>query len=309
MRRGEREAPQASPGTALLLCAASVAGLTLLRLGVAALGLSAGAALAAQTGGTLLFVLLPAVLGLMVLSGDQTQLVRFRALTPAGIRLIALTGALAVCPATLLSDVAAALAAALAPSGGREAVAAARAAGLAGLDGRLFLPMLLQSALLAPVCEELFFRGYLLGVFTRGGKPRACAAALATALLFALAHGLDLTLIVYAPLGALFALLALRADSVLAAMLAHGCYNAALLALAFAGLDGLFSGLTPLSCAVRLLGTAAFVWTLRRAVALRPARKRARLWDGRGFSRREMALLAGELAALIVSQIVLGFMT
>ena len=119
---------------------------------------------------------------------------------------------------------------------------------------------------------------------------------------------MHLALPVYALLGALFALLTLRANSVLAAMLAHGCYNAALLALAFAGLGDLFGGLTPLSCAVRLLGTAAFARTLRRAVSLRPARKRARLWDGRGLSRRELLLLLGALIALIISQAALAFM-
>ena len=303
MRRGEREAPQARPGTAMLLCAASIAGLTLLRLGARALALSGAAALAAQAGGTLLCFLVPAALGLLAFDDDQTEIVRLRVLTPAQIRLIALTGALAVCPATLLSDVIGALVSAFLPGG------AAQSAQVAAPDGRLFLPLLLQSALLAPVCEELFFRGYLLGVFGRGGRGRASAAALATAILFALAHGFDLTLPVYALLGALFALLTLRADSVLAAMLAHGCYNAALLALAFAGLSDLFSGLTPLSCAVRLLGTAAFAGTLRRAVSLRPARKRARLWDGRGLSRRELGVLLGALIALIVSQAVLALMS
>lgn len=298
MRRREGAPRQARPGTAMLLCAASVAGLTLLRLGSGALGLGGGAALAAQTAGTLLCVLCPALLGLLALDDDQTGLLRLRALTPAQIRLSALTGALAVCPATLLSDVVLSLAAAFMPG-------AALAAEAATPDAGLFVPMLLQSALIAPVCEELFFRGYLLGVLGRGGRERLRPAALATALLFALAHGIGPALPVYALLGALFALLTLRASSVLAAMLAHGCYNAALLALAYAGLGGLFSGLSPLSCAVRLLGTAAFARALRRTAALRPARKRARLWDGRGLSRRELTLLLGALIALIVSQIVI----
>lgn len=300
MRRGEREVQQARAGTAMLLCAVSVAGLTLLRLGSEALGLSGAAALAVQTGGTLLCVLLPAALGLLALDGDQTALVRLRTLTPAHIRLVALTGALAICPATLLSDVVTALTAAL--TGNRAALSALAEAASAAPDGRLFLPMLLQSALLAPVCEELFFRGYLLGVFGRGGGRRLWAAALATALLFALAHGLDLALPTVALLGALFALLALRAESVLAAMLAHGCYNAALLAAAFAGLGGLFGGLTPVSCVLRLLGTAAFAAALRRTASLRPSRKRARIRDGGAFTRREKALLLGAALALIASQ-------
>ena len=73
------------------------------------------------------------------------------------------------------------------PSGSTETAQAAAVTP----DSALFLPMLLQSALLAPICEELFFRGYLMGAFAKAGRGRAIAAA---ALLFAAAHGVDAAL-------------------------------------------------------------------------------------------------------------------
>ena len=304
MSRPVRAARRARPQAALLACAVSVAGLTALRLLMSALAIGELGAVLLQAAGQLLFVLLPAALGLLVLDGDQTRLVRFASLRPAQIRLFALTGALAVFPALLLSSALGGLWRMF--LGAFFAVKPVHAASQgAALSVFLFLPMLLCQALIAPVCEELFFRGYLLGVWSRGGALRA---ALAVSLLFALAHGFGGATLVYLPLGLLFALLTLRADSVLAAMLAHACYNATLVVLEFLGLGAWLGGMSLPACAAQLLGAAAFVLAFKRAMALRPTRARARLWDGRGLSRRELALLLGAALALIVSMIVGGLL-
>ena len=350
MNRAGQDAPRAGRNeprverVALLLCAVAVAGLTLVRAAVSALALGGLAAILMQALGLVLFALVPSVLGLLVLSGDQTDVVRFKTLGTAQITLYAATGVLAVFPAALLGGVSqnllqsfvtavsSAIRALTAPHAleamrlpaavfaGCASDTAARLAGLvpgmasavaaggaaAELSASLFLPMLLCHALLAPVGEELFFRGYLLGSFEgRAGRRKA---ALAVALLFALAHGLGGMTPVYLLLGLLFALLTLRADSVLAPMLAHACYNAALVALQFLGAGALLDVGTLPGCAVLLLGSAAFVGVLHRALALRPGVKRARVWDGHGLSRRELTLLAGTGVALLASLIVGGLL-
>ena len=92
-------------GSALFLCAFSLAGLMLTRLVAAQPGSPAwlGAI------GTLLFIALPALFGLLVIDGDQTHLIPARALSGGQALWLGLTGALAVCPMSLLADVLAAL--------------------------------------------------------------------------------------------------------------------------------------------------------------------------------------------------------
>ena len=337
MKRTGEDAPRGAR-VALALCAGAVAGLTLVRVAVSALSIGGLPAILMQALGIVLFTLAPSVLGLLVLEGDQTHVVRLQTLSTAQITLYAATGVLAVFPAALLGglielllqSLAAAVSSAIAALGASGAVAktglpAAAFAGFAPalsappmgfvgiasavagdapvLGPSLFLPMLLCHALLAPVGEELFFRGYLLGVWERDGRH---AAAIAVSLLFALAHGLGSVTSVYLLLGLLFALLTQRANSVLAAMLAHALYNATLVSLEFLGAGMLMDVRSLPSCALLLLGCAAFIAVLWRALALRPSVKRARFWDGRGLSRRELALLIGAALALIVSLIVGG---
>ena len=242
-------------GSALFLCVYALAGLALTRLLVARLG---GAAWL-QTLGTLLFIALPAFFGLLVIDGDQSHLIPPRALSGAQTLWLALTGVLAVCPMTLLADVLSALA-------GRFAAPLASAAG-AGESA--LLPLLLRSAVLAPLCEELFFRGYLQGALSRYGAVRACVAV---ALLFAVAHGLSMNLLCYALLGLMLGALTLRTGSVLAPLLVHMAYNAALALLAACGLGALMTGLAPLSCLLRLIGCGGFAYVLRRAFAARGTR-------------------------------------
>lgn len=271
-------------GSALFLCAFSLAGLMLTRLVAARPGSPAWLG----TLGTLLFIALPAFLGLLVIDGDQTHLIPARALSGGQALWLGLTGVLAVCPMSLLADVLAALA-------GRFAAPLADAAG--GGTGAL----LLQSAMLAPLCEELFFRGYLQGVLSRFGAGRACAAV---ALLFALAHGLSLNLPCHVLMGLLLGVLTLRTGSVLAPLLVHMAYNAALVLLAACGLGALFSGLTPVSGLLRLIGCAGFAYALRRAFAAKGTRMAP---DGAlRLNVQELLYLLAAILAVAAAQLISG---
>lgn len=271
-------------GSALFLCAFSLAGLMLTRLVAARPGSPAWLG----TLGTLLFIALPAFLGLLVIDGDQTHLIPDRALSGAQALWLTLTGVLAVCPMSLLADVLAALA-------GRFAAPLADAAG--GGTGAL----LLQSAMLAPLCEELFFRGYLQGVLSRFGAGRACAVV---ALLFALAHGLSLNLPCHVLMGLLLGVLTLRTGSVLAPLLVHMAYNAALVLLAACGLGALFSGLTPVSGLLRLIGCAGFAYALRRAFAAKGTRMAP---DGAlRLNVQELLYLLAAILAVAAAQLISG---
>lgn len=293
--RGRRRV-QTRSALLLSLCACT------LSLSTAAISRAAGAwpgaaLLATQAVLTVAAFALPAWLGLCVLDGDQRRLLPMRALSAPHILHLCLAGVLAVCPATLLRD------AMLAAAGARGAAAGAAPAGVSAL----FLPQLLKSALLVPVCEELFFRGYLMGALDRFGRGRAIFSC---ALLFALAHGVaDVpALLTRVLLGMLFGAVTLKTGSLLAPMLVHGCYNLALLLIAFGGLAPLFNGLSLPSCAVRLLGCLAFYATLARVYALRASRAPLRFPAGLCLTRREIAYLAAAVLALLIAVILSGVM-
>jgi membrane protease YdiL (CAAX protease family) len=94
------------------------------------------------------------------------------------------------------------------------------------------LPLALAFGLTAGYREELYFRAYLLGRFEQTGIPRAAGVAVSTAL-FALGHlyegvlGVALAII----MGLYFSLVYLRSRSLHVPAVAHGLFNAALLAL------------------------------------------------------------------------------
>ena len=224
MREKSRARRRVRTRVALFLSLASLAGLYLIRLLGAALHVAGLSAVALSTAGTLLCFLLPALAGLFLLDGDQRGLIALRALSAQHVLCLAAAGALFVGPAALLAELPGA---ALRLCGAETAQAAAVTP-----DSALFLPMLLQSALLAPICEELFFRGYLMGAFAKAGRGRAIAAA---ALLFAAAHGVDAAFLPRFLLGCLLGGMARRTGSILAPMLMHGCYNAAVLLLGLPG--------------------------------------------------------------------------
>lgn len=240
--------------------------------------LPAGAALLLDGLVCALAWLLPAALGLLVLDGDQRRLLPMRALTTEQTGHLLLVGALAVAPVTLLGDLLAALGGAQAGAGAGMAV---------GRDAALLVPLLLKSMLLVPLCEELFFRGYLLSVLAPYGRHAAVAA---TALVFALAH-VGRGLLPLALLGAVLSALALRTDSLLAPMLVHGLYNGAIVLISFSGLTPLFDRLSLLSCALRVAMCAAFAAQLTRVWRARPSGERLVLRSPGKLGARQKALL------------------
>lgn len=222
-----------------------------------------------------------AALGLCVLDGDQRKILPRAALSPAQTLWLTLTGVLLAAPMTLGVDVLEAL---LSWHGTvvQPMVLQAQAPGV-------FLLTLLKSALLVPVLEELFFRGYLLHAMKRFGEPRAAAVS---ALCFALVHlgGTPCAWVMYAAMGLLLAALTLRTGSLLAPMLVHAVYNLTLVLLNEMGLGWFFENLSLISCVLRLGMCAMFacclrrVWTARGTAAqLRPMEK---------LTKKEWALVA-----------------
>ena len=286
MREKSRARRRVRTRVALFLSLASLAGLYLIRLLGAALHAAGLSAVALSTAGTLLCFLLPALAGLFLLDGDQRGLIALRALSAQHALCLAAAGALFVGPAALLAELPGA---ALRLCGAETAQAAAVTP-----DSALFLPMLLQSALL---CEELFFRGYLMGAFAKAGRGRAIAAA---ALLFAAAHGVDAAFLPRFLLGCLLGGMARRTGSILAPMLMHGCYNAAVLLLGFAGAS--FAGRSLLFCALGLL-SAALCFAMVARVYLARANRAPVVWGG-ALSRKETAKVAAAVLAVIAAVVV-----
>lgn len=277
--------------TALFLCIFSAAGMLLLGLMPPMLPQAVQVWLGAL--GTLLFFALPAYLGLCQVDGDQRHLPARRKLSGGQMLWLGACGVLLTCPATLLSDVVASLPAAFGFS-----ISAVQGTGTAAL----LLPMLLVSGLLAPVCEEIFFRGYLLGAFGRYGEKEA---AMMTAALFALSHGLSFQLPVYLLLGLLFASLALHTGAWFAPVIVHAAYNTMLILLSATPLSGLFAGLSPVSCMARLLGAACFGYALQRAWRARGVREAE---ENAALTKREIALLIAALVLVMAAQLIAGGM-
>ena len=246
-----------------------------------------GAATMLETACTVLAFGGGAYLGLCVLDGDHRSIVPMRRLSRAQMRWLALLGVLAVCPMALISDLTDAL------RGMRAAGASQAAAANAAL--------LVKRVLIVPVCEELFFRGYLLPALSPQGRLRA---SVIVSLCFALMHGSALT--AHAALGLLLCLLTIQTGSLLAPILVHAGCNLALTALGALGLSGLLMGWSLPACIVKATGCAAFAAVLKRAVTARPAGGTFALWEGEGLTKRETALLASAAALLLLSMIVGG---
>ena len=236
-------------------------------------------------------------LGLCVLDGDQRKILPRAALSPAQMLWLTLTGVLLAAPMTLGVDVLEALFA-------RQGTAVQPMVLQAQAPGVLLLA-LLKSALLVPVLEELFFRGYLLHALGRFGHARAAAVS---ALCFALVHlggkgGAGLTCVMYALMGLLLAALTLHTGSLLAPILVHAIYNLTLMLLSEMGLGWFFENLSQISCVLRLGMCVLFAcclrcaWTARATAAqLRPMEK---------LTKKEWALVAAA-AVLVVAAGVMG---
>ena len=242
------------------------------------------ASLLVQAALTLLCFGLTAWRGLFCCDGDQSEKLCCRALEPEQTVCLSLTGVLLVCPLTLMGDL---LFAPLLRMGFVQKAGAAA-------PFALFLPMVIKSAVLVPVCEELFFRGYLFAALRESGSRYA---AVLTSLFFALAHGVDAMLLPRFAMGLLLCMLMLRTDSLLAGVLVHAAYNLTILMLSFAGAGALFSGLGFASCLLRLLGCAAFVWMLKRAYGA-PLAPGMLKW-GRAMTSGQVLLVCVSLAAAV----------
>ena len=133
--------------------------------------------------------------------------------------------------------------------------------------------------------------------FAKSGRGRAIAAA---ALLFAAAHGVDAAFLPRFLLGCLLGGMARRTGSILAPMLMHGCYNAAVLLLGFAGAS--FAGRSLLLCALGLL-SAALCFAMVARVYLARANRAPVVWGG-ALSRKETAKVAAAVLAVIAAVVV-----
>lgn len=279
---------------ALVRCACALALFIFLSSALSVFGAYAAmpgwASLLAQTALTLACFLLPAYRGLFVVDGNQSQKLCRRAIAPGQLLYLAGAGVLLVCPMTLLHDLI------MAPFVRMGAVQTAGAAP----DFALFLPLLIKSAVLVPVCEELFFRGYLSAVLREAGVRWGDVFSAA---LFALVHGVDAALLPRFAMGLLLGLLMRRTDSLLAPIIVHAAYNASLLLLSGFGLDALFGGIGFVSALVRIVGSAAFlfllgkIWTARRAAQM--------LSWGRRLTLRQILTLSLSLAVLAYLPVVL----
>lgn len=229
-----------------------------------------------------------AALGFCVLDGDQRKILPRGTLSRAQTLWLTLSGVLLAAPMTLGVDVLEAL---FARPTVQPMILCAQAPGA-------FLLAALKSALLVPVLEELFFRGYLLHALRRFGDARAAAVS---ALCFALVHlggkgGTELAGVMYALMGLMLAALTLRTRSLLAPILVHAVYNLTLMLLSKMGLSWFFTNLSLISCALRLCMCVLFVYCLRRSWRARGTA--AQMQPMEKLTKKELALAA--LAAVLV---------
>jgi sodium transport system permease protein len=137
---------------------------------------------------------------------------------------------------------------------------------IAPADGRRGLVVtLLLMALTPAICEEALFRGPILRGLASQLSPRA--AALATGMLFGLFHFDIWRMLPTGLLGVVLSLIALRAGSIVPAMVAHFMNNACLITLAQLRLDDKMADLGR-SAQAGMFGAAALVlatgaWLLR----------------------------------------------
>lgn len=230
-------------------------------------------------------------LGLCVLDGDQRKMLPRRVISQAQILWLSLLGALLAAPMTLGADLLSKIL--------RPQWAVVQPFGLYPQAPGVFLLTVFKSALLVPVLEELFFRGYLLGALERFGRGRA---AIVSALCFAFVHvggkgGWEYIGLMHAAMGLLLAALRLRMGSLLAPMLVHACYNLTLILISYMGLSWFFENLTLFSCAMRLGLCSAFVYCLRRAWIARGVQ--AQMQPIEKLTKKELAFVIAAIIAML----------
>ena len=229
-----------------------------------------------------------AYLGLFYMDGDQTKIIPRGSLSRAQILWLALLGVAMTAPASLFENVCQGVL-------GRSGVRVPQA--MHPVMPPYIVLRTIKSALIVPVLEELFFRGYLEGALERYGKLRA---AIVSALCFAAVHmggkgAAPLQWLQFAAMGLLFSALRMKTGSLLAPMLVHGCYNGALLLLGCMGFDDWLTRLSFVSCAVRIPVCLVFVFALRRAWTARGTR--GKLQPMEKLTKKEKALVIAAVAA------------
>ena len=98
---------------------------------------------------------------------------------------------------------------------------------------------LMLFALLPGVCEELFFRGGLMGAWERRGTRQALVI---TSVLFALLHGSVMGLPVQLVMGFVLGYLVILSDSLAVGMVYHVAHNATILLLSYLSRDAAAAG-------------------------------------------------------------------
>lgn len=144
---------------------------------------------------------------------------------------------------------------------------------------------LLATAVVAPVCEEEFFRGRFFAALETLGTRKAIALS---TVFFALLHGSIGALPVHLCVGLTLALLLVRRRSIRAALLFHVCYNGATVLLAVLPL-GTLETMTQWTKWIIVL------WAIALWGALRPCARMYALPGGRrmsSFARTLMLTLA-----------------
>ena len=147
------------------------------------------------------------------------------------------------------------------------------------LDGWYLLPALLIIALLPAFFEETLLRGILAGSMAEAGWGEAACVVVSGAL-FALFHGNPAQTVYQFVCGMCFALAALRAGSILPAMAAHFCNNAAVLILTATGYgeEGGWTMAPAADIAVTVLAALCFAASLTFFLLPRRKEERPRTW-------------------------------
>ncbi len=240
---------------------------------------------------------LPAYLGLFVLDGDHRELLADQQLGRGAILPLVLTGMLMVCPAILLQELNERLTAVVGQtfSGEAEMPMKLTAVELKALGVASFLPMALETALLAPILEEVFFRGYLMSALMRFGRREAIFLS---ACLFALIHGISPALPGYLVLGCLLGAVVLHTGSLFAAMIVHSMYNLTLLAGSYLGLFP--DQMNPFFAAALLAGILLLVRCLSALWKARRPRMKSIFMKSIRLNRRDVRRVAAAVLALLL---------
>lgn len=291
--------------TALLLTLASALLILLLRVLAVSVRLAEGVSLALEMLVTLLAFGAGGYLGLFVLDGDHRDILPVMQLERGQVLWLSVCGVLCAAPMTLLADTAEYLAAL---ASGQALVRGEAQTMASGAQAALLLPTIVKSVIIVPVCEELFFRGYLLGALRRCGTGRA---VLVSSLCFAFVHGVGAGragsgMLLLALFGALLCALVLKTGSIAASVLVHAGYNLTIILIACAGLSGLFDRLTIVSCVLRVAMCFMLAAALSRAFKARGSGERMTFLPGRRIRKREMALLIGAPVCVLAAAVFAG---